>query len=116
MKTLDPEIVERLTLELKQLRYKHGNNLFEWSHINYILDKDILPVIHVLIRERIENLELENKELRSRINQLSFGNNPERDKKITELFNSGFSMGKIAQAVGMSKWGVSKALCRLGVT
>ncbi len=115
MKLKDPEIIEQFQIELRQLRYKYGNRLLEWTHVAQILEKEILPLIYEGVHDEMENLERENQKLRAWINQFSFGNDPERDKKITELFNCGVSRGKIAKAVGMSRWGVSKALRRLGV-
>ena len=53
------------------------------------------------------------RKVRAKLNWHSFGNDPDKDKRIVELHNQGLSRGKIAKAVGISKWGVSKTLERL---
>ena len=60
-------------------------------------------------------LEKENIHLKTSMNQFSFRNHLGRDRRMTELFKLGYSRGKIAKEVGMTKWGVSKALRRLRV-
>lgn len=115
MSKIDPAILDQFRIELRQLGYKYMNNLLEWNHVTFILENEILPIIYKGVMAQFELLEQENKQLKARINQLSFGNDPGRDRRMIELFKAGYSRGRIAKEVGMSKWGVSKALQRLGV-
>ncbi len=115
MSKIDAAIMDQFRMELQQLGYKYRNNLLEWNHVTYILENELLPIIYEWVLDQLETLEQENKQLKARINQLSFGNDPERDRRMIELFKVGYSRGQIAKEVGMSKWGVSKALQRLGV-
>jgi len=91
------------------------NNLLEWNHVTHIVEKEILPILFELVDEQFDTLTGEVSRLQTKINQVSFRNDPERDGRIIELFKIGYSRGRIAREVGMSKWGVSKALRRLGV-
>ncbi len=115
MSKIDPTILERFHAEFRQIGYKYMNNLLEWNHVTFILENEILPIIYNAVMTQYELLEQENKQLKARVNQLSFGNDPGRDRRMIELFKLGYSRGRIAKEVGMSKWGVSKALRRLGV-
>lgn len=102
-------------MELELIGYKYKNYLLEWNHVNHILENEILPILFDLVDEEFKNFTNNELKLRSKLNQLTFSNDPDRDTRIIELFNQGLSRGKIAKEVGMSKWGVSKALRRLGV-
>ena len=115
MSYLDPRILDKFSMELQQIGYKYRNNLLEWNHVNHILENEILPTLFELIGEEFETLKKDQLKLQAKINQLSFSNNPERDRRMIELHNLGLSRAKIAKEVGMTKWGVSKALRRLGV-
>ena len=115
MCNINSEIIDRLRDDIQQLRYKYRNNLLEWNHVNHILINEVLPLIYRGVKNELDMLERENKRLKTEINRLSFRNDPERDKKILQLFRCCYSNGRIAKQVGMSKWGVSKALRRLGV-
>jgi hypothetical protein len=115
MAKIDPAILDQYRTELRQIGYKYINNLLEWNHVTFILENEILPIIYEAVLARFEVLELKNKQLNARLNQLSFSNDPGRDRRILELFKLGYSRGRIAKEVRMSKWGVSKALRRLGV-
>lgn len=106
---------EHLEAELMQLGYKYQNYLMEWIHVKHIIEKELLPKISNIYQDKIDELRSKNKKLKAELNQLTFSNDPERDQKIVELYKLGLSNGKIAKEVGMSKWGVSKALRRLGV-
>lgn len=63
----------------------------------------------------IESLEEENKKLHCLVNQLSFRSDPARDGQLLQLQEMGLSKKQIGKRLGMSAWGVSKALRRLGV-
>lgn len=102
-------------MEVRQVGYKYSNSLLEWMHVANILETEILPILFGLVEDEFERLNKKQEILQAKINQLSFGNDPRRDKRIIDLFKSGYSRGIIAKEVGMSKWGVSKALRRLGV-
>lgn len=115
MSKIDPAILDQIRTELRQIGYRYINNLLEWNHVTFILENEILPIIYEAVLARFEVLEQENKQLKARFNQLSFSNDSGRDKRMLELFKLGYSRGRIAKEVGMSKWGVSKALRRLGV-
>jgi hypothetical protein len=115
MSKINSEITDQFQDELRQIGYKYKNNLLEWNHVTNILKNEVLPIIYEIFGDRLQALEQELKQLNRKMNQLSFRNDPVRDRRITELFNAGYSRGKIAREVGMSKWGVSKALRRLGV-
>ena len=112
---IDQRVLDKIKIELKQIGYKYRNSYLEWSHVIHILDHEILPLILQTFEDEYQAENGKQKELIARINQFSFRNDPERDSRIIALFNLGYSRGKIAREVGMSKWGVSKALRRLGV-
>ncbi len=63
----------------------------------------------------IDSLKEENKKLHSIVNQLSFRSNPTKDGQLLQLYELGLSKKQIGKQVGISVWGVSKALRRLGV-
>jgi uncharacterized membrane protein len=65
----------------------------------------------VLIRQ----LQEENRRLKSKVNQLSFCNDSERDKKVIELYKKGLPKTEIAKKTGLSRPGLYKTLRRLGV-
>ena len=115
MRSIEPRIIDRFRQDLRQVSYKYMNSLLEWNHVTHIVEKEILPLLFELLDEQFETLIGEVSRLRAKINQVSFRNDPERDQRIIELYKLGYSRGKIANEVGMSKWGVSKALRRLGV-
>lgn len=115
MSNLDQRVLEKINSGIRQIGYKYMNNLLEWNHVTLILEKEILPNIYEAIENEFEALNRNQVRLQAKINELSFRNDPDRDKKMIELFNEGCSRGRIAKEVGMSKWGVSKALKRLGV-
>lgn len=112
---LDQRTLEKISSDLRQTGYKYMNNLLEWNHVALILEREILPNIFEAIENELEALNRNQSILQAKINELSFKNDPQRDKKMIELFKVGYSRGRIAKEVGMSKWGVSKALRRLGV-
>jgi len=115
MKNLNPKIIEKFSIELQQIGYKYRNNLLEWNHVKYILEREMLPILFELIDDEFEILKKNQIKLQAKLNQLSFRSDIDRDKRIIELYKEGYSRGKISKKVGMSKWGVSKALRRLGV-
>ncbi len=115
MRKLDERVLENINREIRQIGYKYINSLLDWNHVTLILEKEILPNIIETIGNEFETLNRNQLTLQAKINELSFKNDPERDSKMIELFKVGYSRGKIAKEVGMSKWGVSKALRRLGV-
>src|SRR3990172_390249 len=93
----------------------------DWGQARRGIERHLLPKIANLIiqlmeekEETIRELEESNRKLSAKLN-LRTGNNPERDQRIRELYKQGLSRGQIAKEVSMSKWGVSKALRRLGV-
>ena len=94
----------------------------DWSQARRGIERHLLPEIANLIIQLIEEkeeiireLEESNRKLSAKLN-LRTGNNSERDQRIRELYKQGLSRGVIAKEVSMSKWGVSKALKRLGVS
>jgi predicted transcriptional regulator len=115
MRKLDQSVLENINREIRQIGYKYMNNLLDWNHVTMILEKEILPNIYEAIENEFEALNRNQLTLQAKINELSFKNDPQRDKKMIELFKAGHSRAMIAKEVGMSKWGVSKALRRLGV-
>jgi c-di-AMP phosphodiesterase-like protein len=108
-------VLGKLNFEIRQIGNKYRNNLLEWNHVNLIIEKEILPILIELYEEQVETLACHVSRLQAKSNQFSFRNDPERDSRIITLFDLGYSRGRIAKEVGMSKWGVSKALRRLGV-
>ena len=112
---LDQRVLEKIKSDIRQIGYKYMNNLLEWNHVTLILEREILPNIYEAIENEFEALNRNQLTLQAKINELSFKNDPQRDKKMIELFKAGHSRAMIAKEVGMSKWGVSKALRRLGV-
>lgn len=66
-------------------------------------------------QDQIERLQYENRRLKAKVNQLSFCNNSERDKKLIELYKKGLPKTEIAKRTGLSRPGLYKALRRLGV-
>jgi hypothetical protein len=63
----------------------------------------------------IQQLQDENRRLKAKVNQLSFSNDSERDKKVIELFKKGLPKTEIAKWTGLSRPGLYKTLRRLGV-
>lgn len=114
MGILENKINDLLTFEFQRLAYENRGYL-EWAKCKNIIENRIIPLVNDIYSGTIVELEEENRKLKATINRHSFRTVPERDKKIIELFGQGLSFGKIAKSVGMSKWGVSKALRRLGV-
>ena len=94
----------------------------DWSQARRGIERHLLPeIVNLIIQlmeekeEIIRELEEANRKLSAKLN-LRTGNNSERDQRIGELYKQGLSRGQIARTVGMTKWGVSKALKRLGVS
>ena len=94
----------------------------DWGQARRGIERHLLPKIANLIVQLMEEkegiireLQESNRKLSATLN-LRNGNNPERDQSIRELYKQGLSRGHIAKEVSMSKWGVSKALRRLGST
>jgi len=114
METLEHIINQKLHRQLQLIQNKRLYPFMDWGVLERIVNEQLLPSISNVISEALKEKEEANRILRARLNQLKFGNDPERDKRIVELFNQGLSRGQIAKEVGMSKWGVSKALKRLG--
>jgi len=63
----------------------------------------------------IARLLEEKRRLQTRINQMSFTNDRDRDRRIVELSKQGLTKEKIAVSVGMSRQDVYKALERVNV-
>jgi hypothetical protein len=78
-----------------------------------IVLEQVAPGISNLISEILEEERGSTRKLQAKLNQLTFGTEPDRDQRMVELHNLGLSRGKIAKPVGTSKWGVSKTLERL---
>jgi DNA invertase Pin-like site-specific DNA recombinase len=66
-------------------------------------------------QDLIEQLQDENRRLKAKVNQLSFCNDSERDKKVIELYQKGLPKTEIAKQTGLSRPGLYKTLRRLGV-
>jgi len=115
MNRIDQGVLEKIKIEIKQVGYKYLNSYLEWGHVVQILDHEILPIVLRVFEDEYHTEVVSQRESLTKMNKLAFRNDPERDRTITELYNAGYSRGKIAKEVGMSKWGVSKALRRLGV-
>jgi DNA-binding phage protein len=64
---------------------------------------------------QIQQLLDENRRLKAKVNQLSFCNDSERDKKVMELYKKGLTKTEIAKQTGLSRPGLYKTLRRLGV-
>jgi len=82
----------------------------EWKEIRQVVES-LIPTITRLVNEERE----ETRKLQAELNQLSFGNDPERDQLIIELSKQGLPKAQIARIVEMSRQGLYKALRRLGV-
>lgn len=76
----------------------------DWIALERIVVQELVPYISNQLSEILKEKEESNRKLKAKLNQLSFGNDPERDKGIVELYKQGLSRGKIAKVVGMSKW------------
>jgi flagellar biosynthesis/type III secretory pathway chaperone len=63
----------------------------------------------------IHQLQDENRRLKAKVNQLSFCNDSERDKKVIELYKKGLPKTEIARQTALSRPGLYKALRRLGL-
>lgn len=63
----------------------------------------------------IDSLQEENKALHSQLNQLSFRSDPARDRQLLQLQKMGLFRKQIGKRLGMSAWGLSKALRWIGV-
>ncbi len=66
-------------------------------------------------QDLIKQLQDENRRLKAKVNQLSFSNDSERDKKVIELYKKGLPKTEIAKQTGLSRPGLYKTLRRLGV-
>jgi len=114
MPKIKERVIKSLTLEMQMLRYENRGYM-DWVKCKSVIENRILPIVFDVVEEEFKLLKDENSKLVSTINKLSFKNDPIRDKLIIELFDEGMSRGEISKRTGMSKWGVSKALRRLGV-
>ena len=88
--------------------------MVEWSLVRPAMEQHLIFPVISLMTQLIEENESVIRQLQAKLNQ-RIGSNPERDQRIVELYKQGLSRGQIAREVEMSKWGVSKALRRLGV-
>ncbi len=95
--------------------------IMDWGLVRCALEQYLVPsLINLVVQlieekeESISELQESNIKLSAKLN-LHTGSNPERGHRIVEFHKQGLSRGQIAKEVGMSKWGVSKALKRLGV-
>lgn len=121
MEELEQRLREKINWQLRLTEYDRKFAYVDWGQVRRVLEHlfpQISSIVVQLVEEReclIEELEESNRELKAKLNQLSFRNNAQRDGQIVEFYKQGRSRGQIAREVGMSKWGVSKALIRLGV-
>lgn len=115
MADLEKSLQRLVSCQLNVLEHDRRCLSIEWHFLRRPLQEVVIdPLLNEFLRST-SNLESENKRLKSQLNQLSFRSIPERDEKIVQLRRQGFSRGQIAKLVGMSKWGVSKAIQRLDV-
>ena len=121
MEEIEQRLRQTLQQQLMLLEYGRKHPGMDWSQVRRIMES-LIPAITNLIAQLMEEkeglireLEEFDRQLRAKLNQTTFGNDPMRDNEIVELYKQGLSRGRIAKAVGMSKPGVSKALRRLGV-
>lgn len=111
MEEIEEKVRQVLHQKLFLLEYGRRNPFItEWKEIRQVVES-LIPTITGLVNEERDGI----RKLQAKLNQLYFSNNPERDQRMLELYKQGLSRGQIAREVGMSKWGVSKALIRLGV-
>jgi hypothetical protein len=103
------DLQQLIRFGFRNLEYDQQTRNVEWSRIRGSVQKLLLDPIIL----ELKKLEEENRSLKSKLNQLSFKNIPERDNKIIELYERRFSKAQIAKLVGMSKWGITLALRRL---
>lgn len=121
MKEMEQRLRQTLQQQLMLIEQSRRYPFADFSLIRRIAES-LNPAIANLIAQLIEGkeglireLETDNRKLKAKLNQMTFGNDPMRDNEILELYKQGLSRGRIAKAVGMSKPGVTKALKRLGV-
>jgi len=108
-----PEEIEEQVLHQKLFMLEYGRRnpyVTEWKEIRQVVES-LIPTITRLVNEERE----ETRKLQAELNQLSFGNDPERDQLIIELSKQGLPKAQIARIVEMSRQGLYKALRRLGV-
>ena len=87
----------------------------DWSQARRGIERHLLPKIVNLVIHLMEEKEETIRKLQAELNQLSFGNDPARDQLILELSKQGLPKTQIARIVGMSRQGLYKAICRLGI-
>lgn len=115
MDNLEEKIRRLVSYQLNVLEHDQRCRNIEWSFLRQPLQDILIEPLISLVLQFMKEREEENKRLKSQLNQLSFQNDPNRDKKILELTRKGLSRRSIGREVQMSPWGVSKALRRLGV-
>lgn len=63
----------------------------------------------------IRQLQDENRRLKTKVNQLTFCNDSETDKKVIELYKKGLPKTELAKKTGLSRPGLYKTLRTLDV-
>jgi DNA-binding NarL/FixJ family response regulator len=79
-----------------------------------IVENELLPKIVKITLELIPGSKL--REPIKQPTEKTKSRNRDRDEKILELYRQGRSRKAIGRELGMSAWGISKALKRLGAT
>ena len=110
MEELEQRLRAKLQWELRLIEYDRKFAYVDWGHVRRVIQQ-LIPTVATLVIQLIEGKELlikeleeTNRQLSTKFNQLSYGNNPQRDGKIVELYKQGWSRGRIAREIGMSKW------------
>lgn len=115
IENLEEIINQKLQRQIQLIQNKNRYPFMDWIAFERIIGQELLPVITKTLSRLIEEQEVSLRKLIARSNQVAFRNDPERDKRIIEMFNQGLSKRKIAKEVEITPWGVSKALRRLGL-
>jgi len=115
MENLEEILNLKLHRQLQLIQNKRLYPHMDWIALERIVVQELVPYIANEVSELLKEHEETSRKLRAKLNQLSFGNDPERDKRIVELFNQGVSNRQIAKKVGLTPFGITKALRRLGV-
>lgn len=120
MKELEQRLREKINWQLRLIEYDRKFAYVDWGQVRRVIQQLIPTVANLVVQlmeekeDLIKELEESNRELKAKLNQLSFSNNAQRDQRIRELYKQGLPKTQIARNVGMSRQGLYKALRRLG--
>ncbi len=110
MEDLEQRLRNLIRQQLSLLQHDRRCISIEWYFLRQPLQDILIEPIISLVLQFMKELEKENKRLKSQLNQVSFQNDPNRDKQIFQLYQKGLSRRSIGKEVKMSPWGMSKAL------